>query len=288
MNWEDARVFLAVARAGQMLGAARAAGVSQATLSRRIAALERAMDATLLLRRAHGCELTEAGRALMRRLERVEAEFRAAEGDLGAAASALSGTVRIGAPDGFGTAFLAPRLVRLAAAHPKLTVQLVPMPRNFSLSQREADLAVVVGRPETGLVVRRKLMDYTLSLYASPGYLQSAPPLTQPSDLARHRLVGYVDDLIYSPELDYAGLFHRAWASHIAVSSALGQQEVVRAGGGIGILHDYLVTPEMGVQRVLPDLRVTRSYWAVMHENQRDIRRVRVVWDFLAAVAAAG
>ena len=198
----------------------------------------------------------------------------------------MSGTVRIGAPDGFGTAFLAPRLVDFAERYPGLVVQLVPMPRNFSLSQREADLAVVVGRPDGGRIVRRKLMEYSLSLYACAEYLAHAPPLESAADLTQHRLVGYVEDLIYSPELDYAGLFHRGWASRIAVSSALGQQEVVRAGGGIGILHDYLVRPEMGLVKVLPELSVTRSYWAAMHENQRDMRRVRAVWAFLAEITA--
>ena len=150
LDWDDARMFLAVARAGQMLGAARVLGVNQATLSRRMAALESAIGCKLLVRRAHGSELSDGGQALVATLERVETEMLAVQARLQGAEAAAAGVVRIGAPDGFGVGFLAPRLARLADRHPDLTVQIVPTPRGFSLSRHEADLAVMVGRPDKG------------------------------------------------------------------------------------------------------------------------------------------
>jgi DNA-binding transcriptional LysR family regulator len=274
-------MFLAVARAGQMLGAARALGVNQATLSRRMAALEAALGAKLLARRTHGSELTDAGAALLEALERVEAEMLGVQARLqGGAAAAVAGVVRIGAPDGFGVGFLAPRLARLAERHPGLTVQLVPTPRGFSLSRREADLAVMVGRPEKGRLVARKLTDYSLSLYAAPAYLESRPAPVEPADLAAHRLVGYVEDLIAAPALNYAAEFLRGWRSHLELTSAVGQLEAVRAGGGIGVLHDYLAR-DTGLVRVLPERRAFRSYWLAIHENLRDVARVRAAADFL-------
>ncbi|OSP56861.1 LysR family transcriptional regulator [Pseudoruegeria sp. SK021] len=284
MNWEDARLFLAVARSGQMLGAARRLGVNQATLSRRVLVLEKELQVTLLHRRPHGCDLTDEGRRLAERLERVESEFLRAESEIRGRDMAVTGTVRIGAPDGFGTAFLAPRLKLLAQRHPGLAVQLVPVPRSFSLSRREADIAVIVGQPERGQLVTRRLMDYSLSLYATPEYLRQAPPLNSAADLSAHDLVGYVEDLIYAPGLDYAQEITRTWTNRIEVSSALGQQEVVRAGGGIGLLHDYLVTPEMGLVRVLPDMSIQRAYWIVFHESLRDMRRIQITTDFLLEI----
>ena len=279
-DWDDARMFLAVARAGQMLGAARALGVNQATLSRRMAALEAAFGAKLLARRTHGSELTDAGQTLLETLERVETEMLGVQARLQGAEAAAAGVVRIGAPDGFGVGFLAPRLARLAHRHPDLVVQLVPTPRGFSLSRREADLAVMVGRPEKGRLVARKLTDYTLGLYAAPAYLAAHPAPREAADLADHRLVGYVEDLIPVPALNYAIDFHRGWRSSVEITSAIGQVEAVRAGAGIGALHDYLAEGP-GLAPVLPELSVVRSYWLAMHENLRDVARVRVAAEFL-------
>lgn len=285
LDWDDARMFLAVARAGQMLGAARTLGVNQATLSRRMAALEAALGAKLLVRRTHGSGLTDAGTALLGSLERVETEMLAVQARLQGAEAAAAGVVRIGAPDGFGVGFLAPRLARLADHHPALTLQLVPTPRGFSLSRREADLAVMVGRPERGRLVARKLTDYSLGLYASPAYLAAHAAPAAPADLTRHRLVGYVDDLIAAPALNYAAEFLREWRSAIEISSAIGQVEAVRAGAGIGVLHDYLAREAVGrgdLVRLMPELRAVRSYWLAIHESLRDIARVRVAADFLS------
>jgi DNA-binding transcriptional LysR family regulator len=281
MNWDDARMFLAVARAGQVLAASRTLGVNQATLSRRVAALEKALGAKLVVRRTHGCELTEAGTELMESLERVEAEFLASQARLEETAAAISGTVRIGAPDGFGVAFLAPRLGALAERYPNLRIQLVPTPRSFSLSRREADIAVLIGRPERGRLRARKLIDYTLGLYGSQGYLNSHPAPRTAADLAEHRLVGYVDDLIYAPDLNYASEFLRNWRSKIEISSAIGQLSAVHAGAGIGILHDYLARPEPHLIRILPTLTARRSYWLAIHENLNDVPRVRAAADFI-------
>ncbi|MAL73541.1 MAG: LysR family transcriptional regulator [Rhodospirillaceae bacterium] len=285
MNWDDCRVFLSVARSGRMLTAARSLGSTQATVSRRIKALEESLDTILLVRRAHGCDLTDDGRLLFEKLERAEVEFLGAVERISNARHGVSGIVRIGAPDGFGTAVLAPRLPDLSAKHPNLSIQLVPMPRTFSLSQREADIAICVGRPTDGALVVRKLMDYSLSLYAAPAYLERSPQITSSADLSDHTLVSYVDDLIPTPSLDYISEFTSTWANRIEVASALGQQEIVRAAGGIGILHDFLVKQEMGLEKVLPDLSIERSYWIVVHENQRHSRRIRAVSDYIIEIA---
>ena len=291
MDWDDGKLFLAVARAGQMLGAARTLGINQATLSRRVSALEAALGTKLLIRRTNGCELTDEGTAFMATLERVETEFIQARSSLQKADSTVSGTVRIGAPDGFGVAFLAPRLGLLAERHPDLAIQLVPVPRSFSLSRREADIAVMVGRPEQGRLVAKKLTDYSLGLYGAVGYLARMPVISEPSDLSQHRLVGYVEDLIFAPTLNYFGEFLRNWHSQLEISSAIGQLEAVKSGAGIGVLHDYLAQGETGLVAVLPELSVTRSYWTVYHESLRDVARVQEVVRFLSEVvreASAG
>jgi DNA-binding transcriptional LysR family regulator len=248
--------------------------------------LEANLGTQLLIRRAHGCALTEEGAAFAKRLERVESEMLQAQSDLQRTDSGISGTVRIGAPDGFGVAYLAPRLGRLAERHPDLTLQLVPVPRSFSLSEREADIAVMVGRPESGRLRVRKLTDYSLGLYAAPAYLEREGTPETLTDMAEHhRLVGYVEDLIYAPGLNYNREFLRNWRSRFEISSAIGQMEAVRGGCGIGVLHDYLARGNSGLVPILSEARILRSYWIAFHETLRDMERVRAVAEFLTEIA---
>jgi DNA-binding transcriptional LysR family regulator len=281
MNWDDVRIFLAVARAGQFLGAARRLELNHATVSRRIAALEEALRAKLFRRLTTGSELTPAGTRFLDIAERMEADMIAARSTLAGEGDDISGTVRIGAPDGFGVAFLAKHLGSLTAAHRELTIQLVPVPRSFSLSRREADIAITVERPTEGRLVAGKLVDYTLGLFASRAYAEANGLPKSAAELKNHTLIGYVPDLIVSPSLDYDAEFSPEWRSAFAISSALGQAEAVRAGAGIGILHTFIA-------RSMPDLMpvdivapIRRAYWLVYHESVRPMRRVQLVASYI-------
>ena len=128
MNWDDVRIFLAVARSGQILGAARRLELNHATVSRRVAALEEALKTKLFRRLTTGSELTPAGERFLEVAERMEADMLTARAEISGEGDEVSGTVRIGAPDGFGVAFLAQRLGALTAQHADLKIQLVPVP----------------------------------------------------------------------------------------------------------------------------------------------------------------
>lgn len=280
MNWDDAKYFLAVARAGQMLSAARRLGVNQATLSRRIAALEEDLGLVLFERHQTGCTLTTEARTLLPRVERIEAEFLGAQTDLTGLSGGISGTVRLGVPDGFGLGYLLPRLPAFMDAHPDITLQLVPVPRVFSLSQREADIAVMVGRPERGRLKARKLTDYSLGLYAAQSYLDKhGTPMTA-EDLATARLVGFVDDLIPSPDLNYAAEVFGRHLPRLEVASSTGQIEAVKAGCGVGVLHDFMAA-ETDLVRIIPSVHMTRTYWMAWHQTQDTVPVLRAVIDFL-------
>ena len=284
MNWDDVRIFLAVARAGQILGAARRLGINHATVSRRVAALEADLKVRLFRRLTTGSELTPAGERFLEVAERMEAEMIAARADLAADGDEVSGTVRIGAPDGFGVAYLAPRLGALTSQYRDLSVQLVPVPRSFSLSRREADIAITVDRPSEGRLVAGKLVDYTLGLYASKQYAAEHGLPTRAEELTAHGLVGYVADLVIDPALDYAPEFSPDWNARFSVSSALGQVEAVRAGAGIGILHSFIARDHDDLIRVdaIPSIR--RAYWLVYHESVRPLRRIQAVSSFISRI----
>jgi DNA-binding transcriptional LysR family regulator len=280
-DWDDLRFFLAVARAGRLTAAARQLEADHTTVSRRISALEAALKAKLFERSPQGYTLTEQGERLLKHAETMETQALAVASELGGADLALSGTVRIGAPDGIGTYFLAPELGALAERHPSLTLQLVALPRTFSLSKREADIAVTLEQPTEGRLVSRKLTDYRLRLYASQDYLMRHGPVTELSDLTGKTLVTYVADLLYSPVLDYFSALEKYTARRFECASVVAQAEAVRAGVGIGVLHDYAVRQFPELQVVLPDVSYLRTYWLVTHADVRSLRRVEEVYSFI-------
>lgn len=286
MNWDDTRMFLAVARTGQFLAASKRLGVNHATLSRRVTALEEALNTRLLIRRTNGCELTAEGEIFLRAAERMETEMLAAQAQIGRIDSAIAGTVRIGAPDGFGVSFLASRLGRLTSRHPELKIQLVPVPRSFSLSSREADIAITIERPEQGRLMSSRLTDYTLGLYGARAYLDAAGTPASVDALKDHARIGYVEDLIYSASLNYTGEIMRSWDASFEISSAIGQTEAVRSGAGIGILHTYIARQFPELIRVLPETGISRAYWTTYHESARDLVRVKTVVAFLQELVA--
>lgn len=286
LDWDQLRIFLAVVRAGQFLGAARRLGLDQATVTRRVRALETSLGVRLFDRMTTGSVPTAAGRELQERAERIEREVLRLEADLSQAADMVAGRVRVGAPDGFGTLFLASRFVALMDAHADLEIDLVPLPRSFSLSKREVDLAITVERPVEGRLMVRKLTDYTLSLYASRSYLERAPGLCSRADLGAHRHVTYVPDLLFAPSLDVRAELGLEAARTFQCASVLGQIEAVRSGMGIGLLHDYAARSYGEITLVLPEVRFVRTYWILTHADIAGAAPVRAVHDHIAGLTA--
>jgi molybdate transport repressor ModE-like protein len=282
MDWDRVRIFLAIARTGQILAAARQLGLNHSTVGRHLALLESDLRAKLFDRQANGCVLTAAGEALLAAAEKIESEVVKAETTITGAATAIRGTVRIGAPEGLGNYFLAGVLARFAEQHPQLVIQLIPLPRTFSLSRREADLAVTVERPEQGRLIVQKLTNYTLSLYASRDYLERTGPIATDADLADRVLVTDVDDIVYTPALNYGSTLDGLTSHRFECGNLTGQLEAVRAGAGFGILHDIAARRYSELCRILPQRRFTRSYWLLSHPDTHDVTRIAAVRQHVA------
>lgn len=287
MDWDNVRAFLAVARQGQFLGASRALRVNQATVARRITALEGSLQATLFERSTTGVNLTEAGRKLLAHAERMESEMMQAEADLRQQDVHLSGPVRIGAPDGFTTYFLVPAMTALLERHPGIDIQLVPMPLTVSLARREVDIAITLEKPEAGRVVARKLTDYHLGIFGAKSYLDHKGRPETVDDLARHRLIGYVETYAFSSALNYVEDLFGGHNTTFECASAVGQVEAVRNGLGLGVLHHFIANLMPEVEPVLPERRAARSYWLVIHEDVRALGRIRAVVDHIVHETAA-
>lgn len=135
-NWDDFRVFLGVARAESALEAAQSLGLDQSTISRRLYRLEKDMGAKLFDRSPQGHRLTTAGHRLLDHVEKLESTFTEVEADVLGDSVELTGEIRLGATEAFGSYFLAPHLAHFCTQHPAITVDLLPMPRNINLSKR--------------------------------------------------------------------------------------------------------------------------------------------------------
>jgi len=286
MDWDNVRVFLAVARAGQFVAAAKRLRLDHATVSRRIAALEAALGAKLIDRRTTGARLTSAGERFLSAAEQMESAFLHAQGEITGVDLELAGDVRIGAPDGFSTYYLASSLRAFAERHPAVRLQLIPLPQLTPLARREVDVVVGLDKPEAGRFVARKLTDYTLGIYGSAGYLKrnSAPP--DAAALRRHRLIGYVEEHAYSTALDYVRELYDGAPTSFECANMVTQLEALRAGVGLGVAHDFIARRFKDLVRVLPERSATRSYWLVTHEDTRGLGRIRAVAEHLAKAVA--
>lgn len=199
-----------------------------------------------------------------------------------------SGTVRIGAPDGFGSYFLAPRVVPLIERYPDLDLQLVASARLFSLSKREAELAISLKPPDEGRLLVRKLTDYELRLYGSEKYLSRHAPILKREDLTRHRFTGYIEELLYTPELDYLSLVCEKHQVCMRSGNLIAQLQATVAGIGLAILPCFMAKWRRDLVPVLAnDFSLTRSFWLIMHEDSKDHPAVRAVSDYLTEIVDA-
>lgn len=282
MNWDYLRALIAVARGGTLSAAAKMLGVKHSTVSRHLAGLEAEIRTRLVVRAPGGLTLTDAGLRLLEAAEAMELQAQTAQDEISGRDVSISGTVRIGAPDAFGAYFLSPRLTRLLDQNPALKVQLVATPRSFNLTKREADIAIALTMPERGRLVTRKMATYGLGMFASAAYLAEKPAIRSVDDLRRHRFISYIDDLIFTRELDYLGEVATGIDAAFQSSNLFAQMHAARAGLGVCILPYFLASGCPDLRLVLPDaVRLVRSWWIIVHEEQKNIARVRITADFI-------
>ena len=281
-DWDDLRVFLAVARTESLSAAGKVLKLDPATVGRRGARLEEAMAARLFARSPQGYALTEEGQRLLVHAIRAEQAVAAANEEVRGAPGQLSGQIRIGAPDGVAN-FLLPQVsARICDDNPGLEVQIIALPRVFNLSKREADMAIAVSRPAAGRLTAQRLTDYHLHLAAARSYLDRHPPIRTLADLKGHRMIGYIPDLIFDKELDYLAETGLELVT-LASNSVSVQFNWLRAGAGVAIVHDFALPAAPDLVRVLPDvLSLSRSFYLIRHADDRRVERLNRFAELLA------
>jgi len=282
LRWDDLKVFLHVARARSLTAAARVLKMDPATLGRRITRLEEDMKARLFARSPQGYDLTEAGTRLMTHVDEMDAALRHARGEVQDNADQLSGTVRIGAPDGSANYLLPQVCAQICDENPGLEVQIVALSRVLNLSKREADMAIAVSPPNAGRLTVQKISDYRLHLAATREYLATHPPITCTNDLKNHRMIGYISDLIFADELDYLHEVGEMVKPTLASNSFSVQLNLARSGAGVCIVHDFAIPTFPELQRILMDsVSLTRSFYLVRHADDRKVERLNRFADLL-------
>jgi DNA-binding transcriptional LysR family regulator len=279
-SWEDLRIFLAVARAGSATGAAAALGVSQPTVSRRLASLSRSLAVELARGGPRGLALTPAGVRLRDRLERVDAgihgALRAVErGDVRAA-----GSVRLSAPEGLGLARIAPRLDAFRRAHPDIDLVLAAESSVANLSRREADLALRMVRPRQRELVLRRVATIAFAPYASPRYLRRRPRGPGGGVSPDDDVVGLRESMQDSPQAAWVRSLRPSPRIRVRVQTPVGLQAALLAGAGVGLLPAYLGDVP-GLRRVGPAPALHRDLYLVHHRALRGVERVRIAARFV-------
>jgi DNA-binding transcriptional LysR family regulator len=283
LNWDDMRFFLVLCRTQSFVAAGSELKVTHSTVSRRLSALEASLQTQLFTRTERGCRLTPAGEKLLPYAEQLETTVIRLEENVSGKNNQLSGAIRIGAPDGFGTCFLAPRFSALQRTHPALEVELIAVPMYYSLARREIDILITVKKPSGGNVIVRRLANYNFGLFATKKYLAERAPIVSREDLRRHRTIGYIDDLLYDQDLNFINEFHPGVRPQFRSSTLVGQKVAILADNGIGVLPYFMAHCEPTLVPVLPQVSAERTFWLQVNPDARQIARVRVTIDFIVA-----
>ena len=280
LDWDDLKYFLAVAHHGSTIAAARALGLNQSTVQRRIAGLERRLGRKLVARTAYGYQLTEFGKELQPYAERVQAMVGDLELHLADRGRAQAGVIRVTCPEPIMQR-LTPLIERFHARHPKLRVEFVMSDRYLDLSKGEADVAFRSGDTDDELI-GRKIADSIWSVYASRGYVDRHGVPQRVEDLSQHALVGFDESMSR----------HRvaSWLAAVAPNarivarnnSVLGMLYAVKSGVGIGALPTAIADSEPELVRLLgPIPELARSWRVLTHPDLRRTPRIAAFFDFV-------
>jgi DNA-binding transcriptional LysR family regulator len=285
IEWSDLRYVLAIAREGSALRAARALGVNQTTVMRRMAQLEDTVGSILFERKQSGYQLTPLGERIAAVATRVEDEVNALESFIDAEQRTLSGRVRLTTSEALATQLIAPLLSDFGKQHPGILVELFADDRRFDLARGDADIALRTGsRPDGAGIVARRLPNVAWSVYCSRSYAQEHEAPNSVEALDGHPILSMHGALADRP----ASLFLIRAAPNSKVSArsnSLGNLvSALKAGLGIAMLPCLIGDADAELLRCLPPVEdLDSEMWLIVREEVRSARHVRAFADFLAA-----
>ncbi len=284
MDWDKLRIFHAVADAGSLTHAGDSLHLSQSAVSRQIRSLEESLNTTLFHRHARGLILTEQGELLfdatssmLKRIDAATARIRDSEEE-------VFGELRVTTTTGFGSLWLAPRLPKLYEKYPDLNIDLMLEERVLDLPMREADVAIRMKEPSQADLIRKRLMQIRMRLYASPEYLEENGTPETLEDMAHHRLI--CQNTRSAQVMAGLSLVQELMTydikSTLTVNNYFGVLQAVISHLGIGVLPDYIIEDFPSAVRVLPDLESGEvPVFLAYPEELRQSKRIAAFRDFV-------
>jgi DNA-binding transcriptional LysR family regulator len=282
IGWELYRSYLSVLQEGSLSGAARALGVTQPTVGRHVAALEKSLGIALFTRSQLGLMPTEAAMALKAHAEAMKNAAAALKRAAESRGEGVSGTVRVTSSEVIGVEVLPPLIAQLQSEHPALKVELVLTNRVQDLLHREADIAIRMVQPKQDMLIARHVGHVELGLHAHRTYLHKHGIPGSVAELAEHALIGFDEE---TPFLRGARKSLSAWhrdAFSVRSDSDLAQLALIGSGAGIGVCQVALARRNEKLVRVLPQqFSIKLETWLTMHEDLRSSRSCKVTFDAL-------
>ena len=280
MDWDDLKVFMAVAREGSVRAAAQVLRVNNTTVSRRVRGFEERLGARLFDRTPGGYAITAVGEQVLASAQRVEEEVQGVERLVLGHDARLSGDIKFTAPDSALLRLLMPDLVAFMDLYPDVTLEIDMSLETVNLSAREADVALRATRRPPEHLIGRKVAQIAQAPYATPAYLAVHDLVEAPEEA---RWIGW-DDYVPLPDWVRGGPLPDTPVRG-RISSDVCQLEAAKAGAGIALLPCYLGDAEEELIRVPPGLPLGRhEYWLLTHKDLLATARIRIFWEYLLEV----
>lgn len=284
MDWDKLRIFHAVADAGSLTHAGDTLHLSQSAVSRQIRALEESLNTTLFHRHARGLILTEQGELLFDATSAMSKRLEIASARIHDSEEEVFGELRVTTTTAFGCLWLAPRLTHLYEKYPNLKIDLMMEERVLDLPMREADVAIRMKEPSQADLIRRKLMEVRMRLYATPEYLKKhGMPQSMP-ELKNHRLIaqGVGATQVHAGHKMVQELLTHDMMSTLTVNNYFGVLQAARSHLGIGLLPSYITEDFPELVRVFPDVESAPvPVFLAYPEELRQSKRIAAFRDFV-------
>ena len=277
--WDDARIFLAIARSGTLSGAAASLEMGVATVSRRLDRLEAALAVPLFSRHQSGYRLTDDGEALLERAEALEHAGHAF-GEAARQQGRVAGSVRLATAENLANPLIIPSLGKLFSTHPDLSVEIVSGVQTVNLHRRDADLAVRMIKPEAGNVTIKRLGTLGFGLYGARRYVKAhraGSDAAVPDDDA---FIGWAESHSHLPAAKWIARMLRGRPCKVETNTLSAQLAAATAGIGLAVLPHYLAR-QAGLVCLLPEIGADQPIWLVIHSDLAHSRRVRAVANYL-------
>lgn len=283
-DWNQVRAFLATAEEGSLSAAARVLGQTQPTVGRQISALEEELGVTLFERVGRSLVLAPSGRELLEHVRTMADAASRVSLVASGQSQAIEGRVRITASDVFAAELLLPAVAQLREIAPRLEFDVVAADDIRDLQRREADIAIRHVRPEQPELVARLVSEETARIYGSCSYLDRRGRPKSKGDLAQHDFVAFTDAERMIGFMKEFGIELSRNNFRVGSESGVVAWGMVKQGLGLSIMSDHVGQRAEGVEVVLPDLKpVVFPVWLVTHRDLHTSRRIRLVYDHLAA-----